>query len=219
MHSSSSPNSLISDLLLSFHITKSHLSSSKKLLHGCCITQMFGVRCAALVDYLQRRARSLVHTLVIRHETRPSSITPKPHQPPSILYDNHRLNSFILKQESWFILSIWNTAVNTQILKNDCVASWKYFSETLLHRSDWCLWPFAHVLGLSESKGRRERHEVSICFGCPAHGKLTPADFARLEASQRTLKSRHPPLQHPGKRTINPACWLVAIPMLTKCLG
>lgn len=104
MHSSSSPNSLISDLLLSFHITKSHLSSSKKLLHGCCITQMFGVRCAALVDYLQRRARSLVHTLVIRHETRPSSITPKPHQPPSILYDNHRLNSFILKQESWFIL-------------------------------------------------------------------------------------------------------------------
>lgn len=84
MHSSSSANSLISDLLLSFHITKSHLSSSKKLLHGCCITQMFGVRCAALVDYLQRRARSSVHTVVIRHETRPSFATPKPHQPPSI---------------------------------------------------------------------------------------------------------------------------------------
>lgn len=111
MHSSSAQNSLISDLLLSFHITKSHLSSSKKLLHGCCTTQMFGVRCAALVDYLQRRARSLVHTVVIRHETRPSSATPKPHQPPMPphqfkhwhLYDNHEPNSLILKQESSFI--------------------------------------------------------------------------------------------------------------------
>lgn len=48
MHSSSPPNSLISDLLLSFHIAKSHVSSSKKLLRGCRITQMFGVHRAAV---------------------------------------------------------------------------------------------------------------------------------------------------------------------------